>query len=197
MNLPDSLHVVGIRRRFLAEAVDAMVIFPVAIFVLLPVDYWALENRASWAVALVGICWLSVFAWFLVRFGATPGKLALRMRVVDSHGTYLRWRSAFLRETPAWVALFLATAAIGKASGSFDGFDGDPTFGQYSEAISVLGGPYATLQSWWTWFVCLDILAIAVNRNRRAIHDYIAGSVVVTKSSYMNTIELRPVGSAR
>ncbi len=42
------------------------------------------------------------------------------------------------------------------------------------------------LHYWWAWFGLLDLGVILFNKRKRAIHDFLAGSYVVTKNSYLN-----------
>ena len=49
------------------------------------------------------------------------------------------------------------------------------------------GGLALTLANTAFWFVYVDVLVVAFNKRKRAIHDFIAGSYVVTRRSLVAT----------
>lgn len=105
--------------------------------------------------------------WFLiVRFGGTPGKLILGLRVVDGNGNYLSPVGAVKRDSLNILLcmpldLWLQWTGTDKASDL------------KSLVLTNLTG----------LILFVDVLGVAFNKRKRALHDFIAGSYVVTKRS--------------
>jgi uncharacterized RDD family membrane protein YckC len=195
MDALDTLEFVGIWKRAWAVLIDAAIVLPFTLLGL-RLDYWALENNAAWAFAAPPIVGMVLSLWFVVRFGGTPGKLLLGIRILNRDLSFLAWGPALRRDLPLIASLVIATAAFNAAASQFQGFNGEATFGDYADALMTLGQPYSGLQSWCAWFGVVDIGVILLNKRRRAIHDFLAGSYVVTKASYLRAQpSLHPVTS--
>jgi uncharacterized RDD family membrane protein YckC len=109
-----------------------------------------------------GLAWIVLTQVVCVaRFGGSPGKLLMGLRVGDADGTALTWRQAWLREAP-----YLAMYAIGTA---------------------MPAGPAAGFR-WWvalamaTW-IATDVVVYIWNGRHRALHDLMAGTVVIHKKT--------------
>lgn len=157
-------------RRFWAAWVDAFVFVP---FGFLD-DKFLSPGQAPWVV--VSWATLSYSSYWLysvllhARFGQTVGKRLLRVKVLDVCEQRIpTLRQALLRDI-GLVALNTASLAY--------------------LVYLVLAGTYAPGVEYanllgqvliWTglgWFV-LELLTMLTNERRRALHDYIAGTVVV------------------
>ncbi len=85
----------GAIRRFVAHFIDVnIVLLIVALLFLSPPQngYWV-----DWLSILFGLTSISYHTSFWVRFGATPGKMALRLKVVTEDGGRITFRTAILR----------------------------------------------------------------------------------------------------
>lgn len=104
------------------------------------------------------------------RYGKTIGKMVTRVTVVrNDTETAISLRQSFLRDSP-WVALTIfgwALAAVALRTASTSGL------------IVTL----AKLLQWCAlaWFL-VEIVTMLTNDKRRAVHDYIADTVVVRDS---------------
>ena len=97
------------------------------------------------------------------RFGQTLGKWIARVRVVPVKGGRLTYRQAAMRDI---VPCLLLPVALWYGLAFAGGFTPDP-------------GPYrAAWNLAWLWAI-LELLTMLLNDQRRAIHDWIAGTVVV------------------
>jgi uncharacterized RDD family membrane protein YckC len=97
------------------------------------------------------------------RFGQTLGKWIARVRVEPVKGGRLTYRQAAMRDL---VPCLLLPVALWYALAFAGGFTPDP-------------GPYrAAWNLAWLWAI-LELLTMFLNEQRRAIHDWIAGTVVV------------------
>ena len=97
------------------------------------------------------------------RFGQTLGKWIARVRVVPVKGGRLTYRQAALREL---VPCLLLPVALWYSMAFAVGFAPEPAL--YQAAWNLA----------WLWAI-LELLTMMLNDQRRAIHDWIAGTVVV------------------
>ena len=99
-----------------------------------------------------------------VRFGQTLGKWIARVRVVPAKGGLrITWRQAVLRDI---VPCLLLPIALWYSMAFAVGFAPEPAL--YQAAWNLA----------WLWAI-LELLTMLLNDQRRAIHDWIAGTVVV------------------
>jgi len=114
------------------------------------------------AIAILGF--EVFFQIFLLKiYGATPGKLALNLRVVGTDGTDISWGQAILRDI-VWFLISLATSALPFIMESFPAF------------VSTLEQSLNIVMFAWT---LLTAAVMGSNPRLRAPHDFIAGTVVV------------------
>jgi uncharacterized RDD family membrane protein YckC len=109
-------------------------------------------------------------------YGATVGKKLLGVEVVDNKtGGKIFLRQAILRES-GLVALVLVSVCL---SLFYPGFlsSGPTDAGHLAYEYFEFGAQF--------WFL-LEMITMLSNKKRRAIHDYIAGTVVVLKKSKVN-----------
>ena len=143
---------------------------------------------------LTWILWPSAIEVLLVvRFGGTPGKLILGIRVVDDSGKYLSVPRSILRVLPD---LSLTVASIGgflTVMRHVPLFDAPPTFKEQGELLKdFLPGIYLALGDFAFLVSIVDVLFIPFTRNRRALHDYLAKSYVVTVRSLRAALSEEP-----
>ena len=172
------------RLRFLAGIVDAIVFSPIII-----VLYWVIEQQFSAITNL--IFWvffsLSYYVYSVLMhglFGQTLGKMLLKVKVFSSAGEELGIRRALLRDsviiTSSVALLIIETPDILMGVSLEEA-------GTNSEAYLLL--TYADL----IWFLA-EFSTMLTNKRRRAVHDYIAGSVVKRLSDQV--IRNTPSGNA-
>lgn len=125
--------------------------------------------------------------WYYIylpkKYGGTPGKLAAGITIVRLDGAAIGWMEAILRHI-VLAALTLAgiivmVFALGKAD--------EVTFMSYSwwqqsqYLVSLSPMPF-NIYSWatniWVWG---EFIVLLTNKRRRAVHDFIAGTVIVKK----------------
>lgn len=124
--------------------------------------------------------------YFVMRWGGTPAKLILKMRIVDKHARYLGV-GRFIRRDLLFCSfsvmqctiLFLFIQQIGRKLAS-------TTSDQVSQAYTSYLGNFRLLIPMLILFLLLlaDALVLALSDRSRALHDFIAGSYVITKRSY-------------
>lgn len=138
------------------------------------IDVWVYNSVSQ---PLVLVAWFVLYSFsFLIYsivfhgiWGQTLGKMFTHVRVLDISETRLTFRQAILRDSVP-----LAFTAVGVAMGARLVFSGD-----HPSADPVLStGEMLILFTGLAWFVA-EIVTMLWNNKRRAVHDYIARSVVV------------------
>jgi len=105
-------------------------------------------------------------------YGATLGKMALKIRVIDTHGNNLTLRKAYIRFLPflvPTVIVFLTNVIL--------------ILNLPEVGLLLLGGPFTYLYGILNFVMVIDVVVAAFTRRKRAIHDMMAGSFCV----YRNT----------
>ena len=164
-------------RRFFAEFVDGLVFLPVSL-----ATGWVWRHAAAVPLPLLALHYLVsrlLFfiyeIYFLGTHGQTPGKKALGVVVLDvSERRHVSYRQALLRNAvPLGVTLVLLPCQLFQIlTGRF--YLLHP--GRLPDAVSWISSLILMV-----WFL-LEIVTMTFNSKRRALHDFIAGSVVVKAS---------------
>ncbi len=136
--------------------------------VIIGIGSWALLPGASgWALSLIGIFIIrqGYFAWFETHFnGATPGKLALGIRVISRDGGRLTMPAVLARNLMRDVELFLPLVAVfapDQLIGSSPGWIAAPALG----------------------WVLIHFLLPLISRERTRSGDLVGGTVVISVPS--------------
>jgi uncharacterized RDD family membrane protein YckC len=165
-------------QRFFALWIDFFVLLP-----LIALQMWL--SSLSKTCALVQIIPMTfVFIGYHIylhgRFGQTAGKWVMGIRVVKLNGERIGWREAWLRSSVdigfASLGDISRTIALVRLS------DADFDVGWRQRAQAIIALEPHTLR-WvgfaagcWGWS---EVFVMLLNRRRRALHDFIAGTVVV------------------
>ena len=169
----------GFWRRVAAQILDALILAPVSILAVFGVN---LTHKFYIYYLLPGILIPLFYSVYLVkRYGGTPGKRIMNLRIVMTDGSPVTGTAALLRYS---VLLVLsALSSIGLAMASTD-IDADSYAGLgFLDKMQMLT---ANAPSWYEaatygiqgWMVLL-IVVMLCNERRRATHDFIAKTVVI------------------
>jgi uncharacterized RDD family membrane protein YckC len=169
----------GFWRRVGAALLDALILSPMAITLMIAVRY---THLAYVIYVLPAIAINLVYRVYLVqRFGGTPGKRILHLRIANLDGSPVTLRTAFIRYSPLFVLSGLSMIAIAIASLDLGaaGLDGL----SYMEKMVALNSHQAAWNKpvvWITqaWYIVSAIMVAATSR-KRALHDLLAGTVVL------------------
>jgi len=155
-------------RRFIAGFVDGMVLLPISL-----IDSWALDPGrpptliAAWLFFSYSAGWAySVFMHGL--YGQTIGKMVCRVKVLDISEQPITMRQAFIRES-----VIIVISAVSLILSLYEVLSGGEVNLRSLAITQVAIGLAAS-----AWFVA-EMLTLLTNEKRRAIHDFIAGTVVV------------------
>ena len=168
----------GFWPRMLAIYVDLVVMAPILF------AYFAVRGR-SIPMAIVTVLSMTVLGfaypvYFLSRWGQTIGKMAARIKVTRPDGTPIAPRHAWLRSS---VDIGLAAISLGVTIHSLATWTGPEWSSMgWSEQSAELArrDPTLTALTWvsqgWFWS---ELVVLLFNEQRRALHDFIAGTVVI------------------
>jgi uncharacterized RDD family membrane protein YckC len=170
----------GFWLRFAAKIIDFIIMLPVV-----GLTYWLSAQFRPfylWAV-IPSVLFALFYSVYLVRrYGGTPGKLVLKLRIQMKEGDPVSLKAALIREAPMMLMGAASNLGLGLAALSMD----DSTyhalgFMQRSQALMADGAAWVTLNAWlingWTW---IGAIVLLLNKRRRAVHDFLAGTVVVS-----------------
>jgi len=169
----------GFWRRFGAYWLDALAWLPVA-----TLSVWlSTETRYFYAWSLVPTALLGLWyhVYLVRRFSGTPGKLLLDLHIRRSDGTSVGYREATLRYVITFVLNTLIAAAFAMAAINMSATEYESlTFLSRAPALTQRApswlGPVNIATQVWVWS---EFLVLLTNRKRRALHDFVAGTVVV------------------
>jgi uncharacterized RDD family membrane protein YckC len=175
---------------------DTLIFSPLVLANLFWITRWSFRLRTPWPAVVPPVVQLLLKLLFVVRFGGTPAKLVLGMRIVDREGFYLRVGRALLRDVIHWLSIFFYLLVLIHVISSISPNNVPANSEQRAQAYERYGGWWYHLQSEIGWVSIADVLVVACNRRNRAIHDFLAGSFVITKRSYDEVHVVFPGGSA-
>jgi len=162
-----------------AKIIDFLVLSPI-----LGLTYWLSSLSRSfylWSVIPSMLLALFYSIYLVRRYGGTPGKLVLKLRVQMADYAPVTFKAALIREAPIMLMSAASSLGLGLAAMSMD----DATYQAYGffERSAVLAGSgpeWVPMISWlingWT---LAGVIVMLVNKRRRAVHDFLAGTVVV------------------
>jgi len=174
-----SLQYAGFWRRFFAYWIDIVVFLPImgVAYVLGEKSrmfylYWFIPGL------LIGL----LFHVYLVkRYGGTPGKLVLKTRIALVDGSSITTKAAVLRYSVLFVLSALSSLALLMSTLAMtdDLYFSLGYLARSRKMVDMAPSWYFTvsvLTQVWVWG---EFVTMLFNKRRRAVHDYIAGTVVV------------------
>lgn len=164
-----------------AGLIDMLVLSPLWILAI-----WSRRFGIEVAVAaeavntVIGGLYFVVFAALL---GATPGKLLLGLRITRPDGTAIGWSEAWRRYA---VDLALVAAYVGVLLWflRIPGAAASAKHGVWAALVNGppwSGGAYDAVLALFVVWALANAVVLVVQRRKRAIHDFIGGTVVVRR----------------
>ena len=170
----------GFWRRLGAMIADAVVFLP-----LLPLTRWLQHHYRFYDCYAIGpwvLIDIAYFVWLVSRFGGTPGKLLFGLRVVRADGSPIGFQRAMLRQAPELILWLACAVAIGiplaaMSDADYLEFSADPH--RYKALEALAPAWYEPVYFLYATWVYGEVLVLLTNKKRRALHDFLAGSVVI------------------
>ena len=176
-----ALRYAGFWQRFFAFIVDFLVLLPLTGLVI-----WLGEKSRLFMLYwfVPGIVIGLLFHVYLVkRYGGTPGKLVLKTRIAMVDGSAVTMKAAMLRYAGLLIltslsSLALLQATLGMSDETYLSLDYITRSTKMVELAPGWYGAVSILLQVWIWS---EFITMLFNKRRRALHDFIAGTVVLRK----------------
>lgn len=175
----DPMKYVGIFRRVGAALVDFVVLLPI-----LAILFWATSYSRTAALIVYFPLTLLMTAYrvyFTGRWGQTLGKKAMGIKVVQVNGQEVGFTRAIYRDSVniaislvSGTLLFVALLSL--PSVEFDALKLGDKYLRIMAATPPWGHKFNSISNWWS---LPNALILLFNAKRRAVHDFVAGTVVV------------------
>jgi uncharacterized RDD family membrane protein YckC len=171
----------GFWRRFGAFWLDAIFMVPV-----MALTVWGNEHARLFQLywLLPGLAFGLWFNLYLVKkYGGTPGKLLLDIKITKMDGSDVGYKEASLRYSVLFISSFLMSVLLipplfdmtDQQYFSMDFLTRSAYLVDHSSGLYNLTSIAMQIWIWGEFFVMLT------NKKRRALHDFMAGTVVIRK----------------
>ena len=166
-------------QRLGALLLDLLILLP-----LIALSYWGGEqfrlfNLYYFVPGIVFGLWFH--AYLVKRYGGTPGKLIVGIKICKLDGGPAGYREATLRYSVLFVLgtlsqIAVVQATLGMSDADYFSFNWQERMMRIQELAPSWLGWITLLTNIWVWG---EFVVMMTNKKRRAIHDFIAGTVVV------------------
>lgn len=157
-----------------AWIIDCIVFIPVGI--LSNWNFYVLKSTLlPILICLIGLIYIPFMHSF---FGATLGKMACRIKVIDDHGNRLSLPRAYIRFLPflASTVISLVNQLLIFSSPHFQSVTSSEEFAKLRQS-----GPLNTISTVVLSLILIECIFAGFTDRKRALHDMIAGSFCVYK----------------
>ena len=157
-------------KRFLASLIDGIVFIPLIIIDNLIEDHVTDKQVFFSWLLFYTLCGLTYAVISHGRYGQTIGKYFMGIKVLDhvNEKEVIGYRRAFYRESIWFFTILLSLVYMAYQNSG-------PTVNEemHSFYYNIVNGLFSLI-----WLV-IELVTMLFNQRRRALHDYIAGSVVI------------------
>ncbi len=142
--------------------------------------------RFSWNTAVIIqipylFLWAAYNIYFLGQWGQTIGKMATHIKVTRLDGSPIGYKQAFLRHVVdlalqiiTTISVLVALFSVSRVNFEISGWearntllrDASPYWGVWAEYASAI-------------WVLSEMIVLLFNKKKRALHDFIAGTVII------------------
>ncbi len=163
-----------------AMLIDFLIVSPLMAINFLLEDKWRLYQL--YALGPTELLNLFLFVFMVAKYGGSPGKLIVGLRIVKQDGTAAGWKAAILRYAVLWaMSLAIILPAIVVTSGMTDevflSMDSNERTEMVNEQVPMMMTMTMVMFAW----LVASLVTVLSNPKRRTLHDFIAGTVVVRK----------------
>jgi len=179
----DSLRYAGFWPRLGAHLLDILIMLPLILLTFQGLMHYRLFELYFFVPGTLFGLFYSVY--LVQRFGGTPGKLLLGVRIRKLTGEPVGYREAILRYLPEFLFGLLISIAwlyveFHISESEFYSLSSSERAQRIAKLAPSWSRPLKTIENIWIW---AELLVLLTNRKRRALHDFIAGTVVVRMSA--------------
>ncbi len=173
----------GFWQRFGAYWLDVIVFLPI-----IALSLWGNEQsrlfQLYWLIPglIIGL-WFHVY--LVKRYGGTPGKLLLKIKIAKLDGSNVGYKEAMLRYSVLFVislamSVVLIPVALEMTDAEYFSMGWQERALYMIERASSWYNIVNIAMNAWIWS---EFIVMLTNKKRRALHDFIAGTVVIRKES--------------
>ncbi len=173
----------GFWSRFGAGLIDALILLPLS-YLLVWLE--GFDRTMALIITIPSSILFSMYnVYFNARFGGSLGKLALGIKVTKPDGSKIGWSEAWKRSAVdlfyAVLYLFIEVQALLLINP-----DTYANAGSLYKRITLLQEHYpfwysSMLYPFYQVWIWSEVFVVLFNKRKRAIHDFIAGTVVIHK----------------
>jgi uncharacterized RDD family membrane protein YckC len=156
----------------------------VVIAPFIAVSFWAFSQSRTLTLAVeVPLAFLFAFynIYFVGRWGQTIGKMALKIKVVALDGAAAGFQRALYRHSVDLAFSMITSGLTIYALMSVT--DAEYNFLVLDERIDLLSQKNGSFREAFDWlylaWTASELVVLLMNEKRRALHDFIAGTVVI------------------
>lgn len=151
-------------KRFWATFLDSVILMPVnLIFTVLTVVVSSSATGVAISSAAIGLISVSYYILMHFYFGQTLGKMMMKVKVLDDSEVSINFGQAIIRSLPQLIPVMF-TVSFSTADQASD------------PSATVVGSLiYGGTSIFWL----ADVIVFLANAKHRALHDFIAGTIVV------------------
>lgn len=171
---------VGFWRRLLAFLIDGAIIYPVWTFIIPMLIVYSSWFTIFVTYALANLLFIGYRIVLVTKYGGTPGKLILKIKVVDESGNNISIYHSLLRETFIIISTVTTLIFLYNVISDLQVYELPKSFGEISMMIGTKNvGLYSNITGIIGLIFIFDGLFLIFNKKKRALHDYLAKSLVV------------------
>jgi uncharacterized RDD family membrane protein YckC len=173
----------GFWRRLGALLLDFVILLPI-----LGIDYWGnSQYRLYYPYAFFPEMIFTLFynIYLVRRFGGTPGKWLAGLKICKPDGSSIGYYEATLRFLPELIMTSLLSIGVAYSVLQMTDVEyGSLSFHDrnFKMPVPYWYQPVNIVFLVWTWG---ELLVMLTNKRRRALHDFIAGTVVVLRDPWL------------
>jgi uncharacterized RDD family membrane protein YckC len=174
----DSLRYAGFWYRLGAMMLDYLIWYPLG-WAWSWGDHYRLFNVYCFIPSTFLVLFYNVY--LVRRYGGTPGKLIVGIRVRKLNGDPVGYSEAILRELPDTILLTLLgivelVPLFHMTDAEFASLSSAALLNRETALLPAVYKPLMWIDVAWVYS---ELVVLLTNRRRRALHDFIAGTVVV------------------
>lgn len=169
----------GFWQRFCAAIIDVLLFLPLSIGLHFAIG--GAKSAELAAMVTTSVVWSAYIIVLTALRGQTVGKIAMNIRVARVDGGPVGWQESILRHGVDLVLAGFSIYAYVLAYGRIpdDEFARADFLGR-AELVDKAMGSEGRVMVWaggiWAWS---ELITMLCNQRRRALHDFIAGTVVI------------------
>lgn len=165
--------------RFYAALIDSILYMSISLL------SYKIQSWNTWNFSffyLLEFIYFSYELFLSARYGQTVGKMLLKIKIFKMDGSNIGMRESFLRLIPNLIPLLLTFIFYLYFFNQLnESFFKDSDFSELTMKFQKLN-PYSKYTLILTYFVAsLELVTMFLNKERRAVHDLIAGTIVLEK----------------